>query len=149
MKIGRVILLIGMVLYVVSFFLTGVKDAHTSANAAGISGYGCAYIALVFSLSGDGLRELHNDPFEYFAVLVSGWINPVFLITMVLLAKPGRRLGPVLRIVLLFMFAACWIVFRNEHIVPCAGYFLWTAAMLLALFANGLSELTGFAIIPG
>jgi hypothetical protein len=43
-----------------------------------------------------------------------------------------------LRIVLIFMFTACWIVFYYEHLHPRLGYFLWTAAMLLVLFGGEL-----------
>jgi hypothetical protein len=137
MKINRILLLIGMVLYIVSFFLTAVKDTFASTSASGYPGYLCAYLTLLSPWGHDGLRMLQASPVDYFAVLVSGLINPVFLITMVLLLrKPNSRLAATLRVVVLCMFAACWIVFYKEHLRPQAGYFLWTAAMLLVLFST-------------
>lgn len=137
MKISRVVLLIAMVLYVASFFLTAVKESSASPGASGYTGYLCAYLTLLTPWGHDGMRMLREGPVDYFAILFSGWINPVFLITLVLLLRrPNRPVGAILRIVLLFMFVAPWIVFHKEHLYPVAGYFLWTAAMLLAIFSN-------------
>jgi hypothetical protein len=141
MKINRILLLIGMVLYIGSFFLIAIKDAQASPSASGYAGYWCAYVTLLSPWGHDGLRMLQESPVDYFAVLISGLINPVFLITVVLLLrKPNSRLAATLRVVVLCMFAACWIVFYKEHLRPQAGYFLWTAAMLLVLFSNVFSR---------
>jgi hypothetical protein len=127
MKISRLALLIGMVLYVVSFFLPAAKEAHA------IPGYLCAYLALVLPWIREPLKSLRSDPLNLFSILLSGWINPVFLLTIILLLRKAR-LGAVLRIALLFMFAAPWIFFYKD-LRPQTGYFLWTGAMLLALFS--------------
>lgn len=84
---------------------------------------------------------LQNDTLDYFGILFSGWINPVFLITAIsLLVRPHGKLGTILRIVLILMFAAPWIVFHKEHVYPVIGYYLWTAAMLLTVFSTLLSK---------
>jgi len=140
-KTKWILVLAGLVLFTVSFFLTAVKEASASPSASGFPGYLCAYTALLSPWGSDGLRMLRQGPLEYFAILFSGWINPVFLITLVLLlVKPNGRLGAILRIVTVLMFAACWIVFYNEHLRPRIGYFVWTGAMLLALFAGKLAK---------
>ena len=144
MKTGRVISIIAFLLYVASFasfwgFLSAVKEASAAPTDTGVPGYLCAYITLQWPWTADGGRTLHQEPVKYFGMLLSGWINPVFLITFVLLLiKPSSRLGGVLRVLLLLMFVACWVVFYKQHLRPQAGYFLWTAAMLLALFAYKL-----------
>ncbi len=139
MKIGRLIAVIAFLLFAASFRLTGVREAGASPSDKGIPGYLCAYTTLVAPWGADGMRMLRHGPVEYFAVLFSGWINPLFIITLILLViNPNNRLGGVLRIVVIIMFAACWIVFFNEHLHPRAGYFLWTAAMVVALFAGKL-----------
>jgi hypothetical protein len=131
------LIVLGIILFIVSFFLTAVKDVNAAPGASGEKGYFCAYITLSIPLGHDGWQMLRETPVNYFAVLLSGLINPVFVITVVLsLLKPQGRPGAILRIVLLFMFAACWIVFYRAHLRPQAGYFLWTAAMLLVLFSN-------------
>ena len=139
MKMARLIAVIGFLVFAGSFFLTGVKEAVAAPSDRGIPGYLCAYMTIVLPWTSDGMRMLHHEPVDYFAILFSGWINPVFLITFVLLLiNPRNRLAGILRIVLIFMFIACWIVFYYEHLHPRLGYFLWTAAMLLVLFAGKL-----------
>jgi hypothetical protein len=141
MKINRIVLLTGMVLYIGSFFLIAIKDAQASPSASGYAGYWCAYVTLLSPWGHDGWSMLREEPVNYFAILLSGWINPVFLITVVsLLLKPNGRLAATLRVVVLFMFVACWLVFYKEHVRPHAGYFLWTAAMLLVLFSGMFSK---------
>jgi hypothetical protein len=139
MKRYWILIFLGLVLFVISFFLIAVREAGATQSDSGMRGYTCAYVALLSPWGSDGLRTLREGPVGYFAVLFSGWINPVFLLTVVvLLIRPSGALAGVLRGVLLVMFLACWIVFYKEHLHPRAGYFLWTAAMLMALFADKL-----------
>jgi hypothetical protein len=140
-KTYRILILFGLILYVVSFFLTGVKDASAAANVKGIYGYDCASITLLSPWGSDGLKMFREEPVNFLSVLFSGWINPVFLITVVvLLIRPNSGAAGVLRIVLLIMFIAPWIVFYREHLHPRGGYFLWTAAMLLVMFSSRLDK---------
>ena len=139
MKTYWTLILLGLVLFAVSFRLIAVRGAGAGPSDPGIRGYTCAYVALMSPWGSDGLRMLREGPVDFFAILFSGWINPVFLITMiVLLVRPKGSLARMLRIILLIMFLACWIVFYEEHLHPREGYFLWTAAMLLVLFSNKL-----------
>lgn len=137
MKIDRTLLLLGLALFVASFFLTAVRNAG-SATAGG-PGYLAAYITLTLPWTRDGWNTLHSDPVDYFSVLFSGWINPLFLITLLVRwLRPQARLGWILGAILLLMFPACWIVFSKVQLRPAAGYFLWTGAMVLALFSKAL-----------
>ena len=154
MKTARVISVIGFLFFAATFLppdwrpiagskasamTVAVKEATAAPSDRGIPGYLCAYMTIVLPWTSDGMRMLRHEPVDYFAILLSGWINPLFLITFVLLLiNPRNRLAGVLRIVLIFMFAACWIVFYYEHLHPRLGYFLWTGAMLLVLFAGKL-----------
>ena len=154
MKTARVISVIGFLFFAATFLppdwrpiagskasamTVAVKEATAAPSDRGIPGYLCAYMTIVLPWTSDGMRMLRHEPVDYFAILLSGWINPVFLITFVLLLiNPRNRLAGVLRIVLIFMFAASWIVFYYEHLHPRLGYFLWTGAMLLTLFAGKL-----------
>ena len=85
----------------------------------------------------DGRAILHQAPLEYFSILFSGWINPAFLVTLVLvLIKPRWRFSIVLRYIVTLMFVFCWIVFFQLHLYPRQGYFLWMLGILLALFSR-------------
>src|SRR5262245_59111370 len=139
MKMSRVILLIGFLVYVGSFFLIAVKES--GQNASGFRGYWCAYTTLQAPWGHSGLEVLREKPLEYFAWLFSGWINPFFLAALVAsLIKPAGRLAATLRIVTLLMLPACWLVFHMEHVRPYTGYFLWTGGMLLVLFSSMFSK---------
>ena len=127
---------VGLALYVGAFFLIAAHDADSSFSARGYPGWFCALITLRNPWGHEGLDLLRQSRLVYFSLLFSGWINPLFLILLLAqLVKPKGRLAFVLRILLLLMFPACWIVFISMGLRPREGYFLWTAAMLLVMFA--------------
>jgi len=140
-KRRQIALVAAMVLYAASFFVDAVIDTPGSSSASRISGYDCAYLTLLFPWTRDALRSVQDHPLQYMGMLLSGWINPMFLITMgFLLKRRTAHLGENLRIVLLLMFLACWLVFSEVQVRPTYGYFLWTIAMLLALFSRSFAE---------
>lgn len=141
MKMNRIVALMGFLVYVASFFLIAVRETTASASNSGFAGYWCAYISLVSPWGHGGMEMLRDKPLGYFSVLVSGWINPVFLITAAMLwAKPHGRAGALLRIVLILMLPAVWLVFKEMQLRPRAGYWLWTAGMLVVLFSTVLAR---------
>jgi hypothetical protein len=138
MKIDRTLLLLGLALYIASFFLIAVRNAGGSSSGGG-RGYMCAFLALTLPWGRDGWNMLHSDPVSYFGILLSGWINPFFLITLLVRwIRPKARLGWILGALLLLMFPACWVVFTRVQLRPATGYFLWTGAMVLSLFSKAL-----------
>lgn len=135
MKRNWIFVAVGLALYIGAFFLISAQDARHSADARGFPGWFCAVITLINPWGHDGLNLLRESAVEYFATLFSGWINPLFLITLLAqLVRPRGRLAFVLRIVLLLLFPACWIVFYSMNLYPREGYFIWTAGMLLVMF---------------
>jgi uncharacterized membrane protein len=137
MEKSRVVLLVAVVLFLASFFLPAV---FISGFSSGLEGYICAYFALISPWANDWVKDWSAHPIAYPAVLVSGLINLVFLITAILLwRKRAQKAAGILRIVLLSILPACWIVFAGNHMKPGPGYFLWTASMGLALFSDALS----------
>ena len=141
MKKSKIILVVALLAFIGSFFVTAVNNANGARNDSGPPGYVCAFMALIFLWGDIGLKMLDNRPMEFFSTLLSGWINPVFLITVFLLQiKRTMQWGRVLRVVLLLMLPSCWIAFDYDHLRPRYGYFLWTVAMVMALFADLFSE---------
>ena len=119
-------------MYAVSFALVAV------------AGLGFGYLAAVFAI----LMPLENHPFrsdwlfeherfDYIALLISGWINPVFLLTVILaILRRSRRTVAVLRILVILMIPFCWVVFyENPKFYPREGHFFWIFGMVLALFS--------------
>jgi hypothetical protein len=138
MEKSRLVLLVALILFLAAFFLPAV---FLSGFSSGLEGYLCVYFALISPWSNDWLKDWSAHPIAYLAVFVSGLINVVFLITAVLLwRKRAQKASRILRMVLLLMVPACWVVFAGNHMKPGPGYFLWTAAIGLALFSDSLSE---------
>jgi len=131
---GRgMLVFLGLSIYVVSFFLFAIGDFEGLAGP--VRGYFCAEIALV-PFSEDWRSLLHEKPIEYFSLLGSGLINPVFLTAFFL--QPFRvrpRAIVVLRNLTILMIPLCWIVFRYERYYPREGHVFWIVGMLLTLFA--------------
>jgi hypothetical protein len=134
MKFSRsAILGIGLTLYAGSFFLMAVGHFHGSP----LPGYYCAWIALMFpwgqNLFGhQGLFE--NQFLDYLGVLLSGSINPTFLVAaLFVFLRPSARTTRLLAIAVLAMIPFCWIVFYYHDMYPREGHVVWIAGMLLVL----------------
>lgn len=133
MRIDRLFFVIGFVLYAGAFFLSAVFET----GSAPLRGYDCALVTLIQVWTRDSRAIIHEEPVTYISLMVSGWINPLFLITAIFIAfRKARRLANVLRIVILLMIPFCWVAFHNVKVRPREGHFLWIFGMLLVLFSN-------------
>lgn len=63
----------------------------------------------------------------FLCLMISGWINPVFLLYLVMPTALLRRM-------VLCVIPLCWIFFFYERLIPREGHFLWLLGMLLVLF---------------
>ncbi len=137
-KRSRTIFLTGLALYAVSFFLLAVSFDGSKRDPFALDplhGWLCANIALVEPWN--TLWKLSKAPFAWAALLLSGLINPVFLITVILFWRQrARRMALMLAIAVLALNPFCWIVFHDEGLHPREGYFLWVLSMVLVLFSG-------------
>ena len=135
----------GFSLYVVSFWLTAMKGQHGIWAPESPTIAAWAFDAFLAPLrfahvqsAGALLEDLNIAKVSFF---LNGWINPVFLLVVILmLLDKTPKLTRVLRYVLLPMVAFCWIVLLYEHACPREGYFLWTIGMLLVLLSSELQK---------
>ena len=127
-------LAVGLALYVGSFFAPAI--AGSAVTPPGWApGYICAFCAFVMPLQGLGF--FGSDRLEFLSMLVSGWINPIFIVAMILALRwADKRPFAVLRIAVLAMIPFCWIVYYKERSYPREGHFLWILGMLLILFSQ-------------
>jgi hypothetical protein len=126
------LLMIGFAIFVGAFFLPALAGG-------GAPGYFYAWITLFLPWGHDGMNMLREQPMQYAAVLLAGLINPVFLVTLLLIAlKKLPRATLVLSILVLLMLPSCWVIFHHENFHPGKGHFLWIAGMLLVLIAGWL-----------
>jgi len=127
-----ILLAVGIGIYVASFFFWAVGDFIPTANP--LRGYYCAAFALLYPWR-EGKFLLPERPLEYFSLLISGWINPIFLTTLFnSFYRATRPVPTILRNLILLMIPFCWVVFRYEHFYPREGHIFWIAGMLLTLF---------------
>jgi hypothetical protein len=133
----------GLLIYSVSFalFWGGCRVPGCGPSR----GYRAAIFAFVLPLRENPFSVgwlFHDMMFDYVALVISGWINPLFLIVVALmLLKQNQKTVAILRIVLVLMFPFCWVVFYFHHFYPREGYFLWLFGMLLALFSSVVMKL--------
>jgi hypothetical protein len=131
----RVIIYVGLALYATSFFLIAVTNAP--AYGGTFRGYHCAWLAFGLpwgeNLFGhQGLFE--HRKLEYLAVLLSGWINPLFLMSALFVPRTSSVRGSlILAMVPFAMVPFCWVVFYYNDLYPREGHFIWIAAMVLVL----------------
>ena len=132
----RHILWIGLLLYVVSFFLVAV--GYSGVPSGVVRGYACAEISLISPLTE---ASSFNKPFEYVSLLISGWINLVFVTGLCFtFSKLYRQVPAIFGIVIVLMIPFPWVVFHHEALYPREGHFVWIAGMLLVLFSERLEK---------
>jgi len=119
--------------FAVSFALPAVRMGSDS-SAHAIPGWTCAAFASVLAPKalvqsiGQGVR------FEDALIPVSGLINDLFLLVIVL--SSWRRLVRTRLIVGALMipcFVATWMFFGSQKVTPLAGHYLWVAGAVLLL----------------
>jgi hypothetical protein len=117
----------GLIIYLTSFFLNAVGGLPAGQP---IRGFVSAYLALLSWLNMGLMRQGHafaDKRLAFVCLMVSGLINPAFLLYVIEPSKIFRR-------VLLLMIPSCWIFFYYEHLIPHEGHFLWILGMLLVLY---------------
>ena len=75
------------------------------------------------------------------AALVTGWINPLFFVTLVFLVRGRQEAVGSLRIALFLMILCCGVVFYAFELHPREGFLLWVAGMGLVVSSPELSRL--------
>jgi hypothetical protein len=122
---------LGIAMYTASFFLAAAIGPG-SPNPS--RGYLWAWwaLALPWVLIDDWPQGVFPILMPF--LVASGWINLLFVSSVLALWRQKRRLFSVLRILVLLTLPTCWVVFYfGVH--PREGYVVWTIAMLLVLFS--------------
>jgi hypothetical protein len=122
----------GICLFVLAFFLPAVRDKVptgsivTSADV--YKGWFCAFVTLSNTFS----RDIWSS--SGFLAVLSGWINPLILIYLILLLRAGlvwpRR---IVSMAIVAFMAATWVYFALAGMVPLIGHVLWIAGALMIL----------------
>jgi hypothetical protein len=134
---------IGLLIYGVSFFLVALGETQPTPSLHPLLGIFCAVETFLYPLLVarftlvDHSANLH-PPVTFLFLIVSGWINPIFFIAVILdLTELRPQLLRVLRVLLLIMVACSWVTaFYYFRAFPREGHLLWVTGMLLVLFPN-------------
>ena len=124
---GRIL---GLLVFIAAFFLPACREVATPGGDAPdvFLGSRCAWMTLVNTFS----HEIWHS--KYFLAVLSGWINPLLLLYLVLLLFPKlfwpRRI--VAGLIVAFI-AGTWVLFAIIPLVPLIGHVLWIAGILLIL----------------
>jgi len=132
--IGRAL---GFCIYVAAFFLPACRTVATSGGEAPdvLRGSRCAWITLVNTLNPEMWHSTN------FLAVLSGWINPLILLYLVLLLFPAMRWPRriVAGVIVLFI-AGTWVFFALFPLVPLVGHVMWIAGILLILAGEALGR---------
>ena len=134
----RALFWLGLLIYAVSFAL--VAEAARWPGEEQTRGYMAAIQTFLEPLAENPISPVtdpwifHGIEFFYVSLLISGLINPLFLVILVLAAMGYQQAFSILRIILLLMIPFCWVVINFQHYYPREGHFLWLLGMVLALF---------------
>lgn len=141
-SVNQVICRLGLVIYVLSFFLVATGDPKWP-QIGRLRGYECAYTSLTAAVTDTPFSAKNADSatsadvFQYFSVLISGLVNPVFLIYEMLVSlKRLPRTARILKFAVLFMIPFCWVVFDFLEVYPREGHVFWVVGMLLVLVSS-------------
>lgn len=123
---------VGFCVYVLAFFLPAVRERAAEGVALSsptiYKGWFCAFVTLMNTFSRDAWAS------NGFLAILSGWINPLILIYLILLIRNNyvwpRRI--ITMAVLAFMVAT-WIYFAVASMIPLIGHVLWIAGALMIL----------------
>jgi hypothetical protein len=122
--------LLGICIYIAAFFLPACREVATPGGDAPevLQGSRCAWITLVNTMNPEIWRS------KNFLAVLSGWINPLIVLYLVLLLIPILRLPRRIVASLIMAFiAGTWVFFVLYPLVPLIGHVLWIAGILMIL----------------
>ena len=141
---GRTAFWLGFLVYAVSFFLSfvgGPGDYTPKPPFGADCAFDWFFFPWIYVHWHSMASFLADAPIENVSIAISGWINPVFFLVVILqVIGKTPRLSKVLRYVILLMLPFSWVLFLDQHVYPREGYFLWIGAMLLVLFSTELEN---------
>ena len=137
-RIGR---LLGFLIYVSAFLLPACREVATKGAHPPDSykGWLCAWVTLINTFS----PEVWHS--KDFLAILSGWINPLILIYLIILLVMPRLVWPrriVAGTVVAFMVAT-WVYFVLVRLVPLAGHVLWIVGALMILAGEVVGRQNG------
>jgi hypothetical protein len=132
--------LVGLSLFVWAFFLPAVRNGAAGDPAAAVfPGWKCASVALNLTMTLFGKAVKGAPPITACLAAMSGWINPLIVIVLVLsFWRKALWVRRIVGVLVILCMAATWIFFAKESLTPLIGHFLWIAGALLIVIPDAL-----------
>jgi len=141
-KLGRLCFWLGLLIYIGSFWLTAVAGPGVwTLRPPSIADLAIdSLLIFLFHIHQYSFGTILEDlTLKYVSFASVGWINPIFIVTMILmLVNRTPRLTTIFRCIVLLFVLLCWVALIYRDVYPREGYFLWTAGILLVLSSTGL-----------
>jgi hypothetical protein len=134
---------VGLSIYLASFFLIALSQPKGAPALQPVFGFFCAWVAFVYPWVEARLVLFHGarptfDFLSWMSLLISGWINPLFLLAAVFRITDFRpRSALFLKYLVLATIPFSWFfAFYSFRTYPREGHIVWTLGMLLVLFSD-------------
>jgi hypothetical protein len=142
-RFAKVIFWVGFLVYAVSWFLpaVGPDDAFQPGETHLFELVAYWFFSPVMFWRGVdvflGDLTIHDA-----SLILTAWVALFFFVVAgVLVVDRTPRLNKILCYFVLILIPFCWLAFMHPRtLYPRAGYFLWTAGMLLVLLSRNLGE---------
>ena len=128
--IPRILRLAGLLIFALAFALPAVRLASSDAPTIIQPGWMCAMVAT--AASGSLVHHAEGSQFSgdisfSLPLILSGWVNPLFLLALVLgfwrqTILTRRILGGVI----LVCYVATWVFFVRAHVIPAEKVAFWS-----------------------
>ena len=139
-KLFLIARILGIVVFVVAFLLPACRLGPDAPGSNIFPGWKCASVALTETTALFGKAVTWPIPEPVVLVVLSGWINPIILLVLILSVVP--RVSIVRRfmgVIVLISMVGTWVFFAQEKLTPLIGHFLWIAGAILILLPEVLT----------
>ena len=131
----------GILIYALSFFLIAAQFIGMGFWSPWFGFMAAIYAFWLPWSNGMASGAPFHNYFQWAALVLSGWINPVFIVTAFLdLSGQYKRAFAVLRVAIVVMIPFCWVFFAYAFMYPREGHVAWVAGMLIVLFSKKIEE---------
>ncbi|MGB6974176.1 MAG: hypothetical protein WBD67_05790 [Terracidiphilus sp.] len=137
---------VGLILYVVSYFLPAVRTVDFGTSNGGfLPGYFCAFISMVWGVAGfiPGVGLTAEGQRFFRMLLLPGLTNPLLLVYFCLpVSKRVARVRRWIGGLVLVCMAWSWIFFLvYRDYIPAVGHYLWVIGLVMIVGPDLLQAL--------
>lgn len=137
--IGWVLRLIGLGIFVLAFFQLAVRSGAPGPDAVVFPGWKCASIALTQMMGVFNKSVAWPPPLAVALVIVSGWINPLIgLDLLISVFSKLRIVRRILGVVIVLCMGETWWFFSLQKVTPLIGHWMWIGGALLILLPEAM-----------